>query len=113
MTHFSPAIRAGFIFAARSAVVAALAFGSLAAAEARIFAQWVQLGPDGASSVRAITDDACPQVVFDGVPAPMRVRAEPQSHIENVKPAEFPVRGCELLVPPGAVAATLDGKALP
>jgi hypothetical protein len=113
MTHFPPAIRAGFIFAASLATVSALAFGSLAAAEARIFAQWVQLGPDGASSVRAITDDVCPQVVFDGVAAPMRVRAEPDSRIENVKPAVFPVRGCELPVPPGAVAATLDGKVLP
>jgi predicted phosphodiesterase len=63
--------------------------------------------------VRAITDDACPQVVFDGVAAPMRVRAEPDSRIENVTPAVFPVRGCELPVPPGAVAATLDGKVLP
>jgi len=83
------------------------------AADARTFAQWVQLGPDGASSVRAITDDGCPQVTFDGTPTPMAVRAEPGQKIDNVKPAAFPVRSCEVAVPPGAVAATLDGKPLP
>ncbi len=83
------------------------------AVQARIFAQWVELGPDGASSVRAITDDACPQVIFDGIPTSMIVRAEPGQKIENVKPAAFPVRSCEVAVPPGAVAATLDGRVLP
>jgi hypothetical protein len=83
------------------------------AAQARIFAQWVELGPDGASSVRAITDDICPQVIFDGVPAAMTVRAEPGQKIENVKPAAFPVRSCEVTVPQGAVAATLDAHVLP
>jgi hypothetical protein len=83
------------------------------AAQARVFAQWVELGPDGASSVRAITDDACPQVIFDGVPTSMIVRAEPGQSIENVKPAAFPVRSCEVAVPQGAVAATLDGRVLP
>ena len=84
-----------------------------APAQARIFAQWVELGPDGASSARAITDESCPQVVFDGVPAQMNVRAEPEQKIENVKPASFPVRSCESPVPQGAVAATLDGRVLP
>jgi hypothetical protein len=83
------------------------------AAQARIFAQWVELGPDGASSVRAITDDLCPRVMFDGIPAAMTVRAEPGQKIDNVKPAAFPVRSCEVTVPPGAVAATLDGRVLP
>jgi predicted phosphodiesterase len=52
-------------------------------------------------------------VIFDGNPAMMNARAEPGLQIENLKPAAFPVRSCELPVPPGAVAATLDGKALP
>jgi hypothetical protein len=82
-------------------------------AAARIFAQWVQLGPDGTSNVRAITDGACPAVVFDGTPVPMEVRAEPDRKLANVKPAAFPVRACEVMVPPGAVAALLDGKPLP
>jgi Calcineurin-like phosphoesterase len=81
--------------------------------QARVFAQWVELGADGASSVRAITDDACPQVIFDGIPTSMAVRAEPGQSIENVKPAAFPVRSCEVAVPQGAVAATLDGRVLP
>jgi len=83
------------------------------AAQARIFAQWVELGADGASSVRAITDDLCPQVIFDGIPTSMNVRAEPDQKIENVKPGAFPVRSCEVPVPQGAVAATLDGVVLP
>lgn len=114
MMNFSPAIRTGFIFQIHIAILTViLVFASQPAAQARIFAQWVQLGPDGAASVRAITDDPCPQVVFDGVPAPMTVRAEAGSRIENVNPAAFPVRSCELPVPPGAVAATIDGRALP
>ena len=101
---------------ARFAILAAIAMLGLAppqAAQARVFSQWVQLGPDGASSVRAITDEACPQVVFDGTPTPMGVRAEPGQKIDNVKPAQFAVRSCEVAVPQGVVAATLDGKALP
>ena len=90
-----------------------VAFARPPAAEARIFAQWVELGPEGSSTVRAITDDLCPQVIFDGIPAPMNVRTEPGYKIENVKPAVFSVRSCELQVPPGAVAATLDGRVLP
>jgi hypothetical protein len=98
---------------AAAASVATVVVLSLPAAQARIFAQWVELGPDGASTVRAITDDRCPQVIFDGIPAAMTVRAEPGQKIENVKPAAFPVRSCEVTVPQGAVAATLDGHVLP
>jgi hypothetical protein len=95
-------------FMTAAAGLAALAIGAFvsAPAEARVFAQWVELAPDGASSVRAITDDPCPQVIFDGIPAQMSVRAEPEQKIENVKAASFPVRSCELPVPQGAVAAT-------
>jgi predicted phosphodiesterase len=110
MTNAMTAVRACLLIAAHLAILAVI---SPPAAEARIFAQWVELGPDGASTVRAITDDLCPQVIFDGVPAPMNVRAEPGQKIENVKPAVFSVRSCELPVPPVAVAATLDGRVLP
>ncbi len=95
------------------AFAAALAIGPPARAEAKILAQWVQLGPDGASSVRAITDAACPPVVFDGVATPMSVRAGPDRKFANVKPAQFAVRACEVAVPAAAVAATLEGKTLP
>jgi hypothetical protein len=104
------AVRVGLAVAANFATLVAL---SPPTAQARTLAQWVELGPDGASSVRAITDDLCPQVIFDGIPAAMSVRAEPDQKIENVKPAAFPVRSCEVTVPQGAVAATLDGHVLP
>ena len=74
---------------------AVLCSGIAQGAQAKLFAQWVQLGPDGASSVRAITDEACPQVIFDGTPAQMSVRSEPSQKIDNVKPASFLVRSCE------------------
>jgi hypothetical protein len=94
--------------------IAAVALpGLVQNAEAKILAQWVQVGPDGNSSVRAITEDACPSVTFDGKPVPMSVRSEPGRSFGNVKPAQFPVRGCEAAVPADAVAAVLDGKALP
>ena len=91
-------------------VLSLIAIGSV---QARMLSQWVELGPDGSSSVRAITDDACPSVMFDGAPTPMAVRSAPDQKIENVKPAVFPVWGCEIAVPPGAVAAILGGKPLP
>ena len=82
-------------------------------ASAGVHSQWVELGPDGTATVRAIADAACPQVSFDGAVTPMGVRAEPSLTIGNVKPAVFAVRSCEVSVPPGAVAAILDGKPLP
>jgi predicted phosphodiesterase len=85
----------------------------LADAHAKTFAQWVQLGPDGTSSVRAVTDEACPSVMFDGTAVPMKVRSEPNQAFGNVTPAQFPVRGCEVVVPAGTRIATLDGKPLP
>jgi hypothetical protein len=110
-TASSLATRAVLVTAAGLAILAFVP----APAQARIIAQWVQLGPDGAASVRAITDDpgSCPQVIFDGVPAQMQLRAAPEQKIENVKPAAFPVRSCELPAPQGAIAATLDGRVLP
>jgi hypothetical protein len=112
MTNVSAAVRTGP--AGHPAILLALlVFAAPPAAQARVHAQWVQLGPEGAATVRAITDDLCPQVVFDGVPASMNVRAEPDVRIENVKQAVFTVRSCELPVPPGTVAATLEGRVLP
>src|SRR6516225_2171992 len=95
------------------AIFGVVCIGPPQTAQARIIAQWVQLGPDGTSSTRAIVDDACPVAIFDGAPVQMSVRSEPAQKVDNVKPAEFPVRACEIAVPPGTVAATLDGKPLP
>jgi hypothetical protein len=55
----------------------ALASAITGSAHAKVLAQWVQLGPDGASSVRAISDESCPAVTFDGTPLAMSVRSEP------------------------------------
>ncbi len=82
-------------------------------ADSRILVQWVELGPDGSSSVRAITDEVCPSVVFDGTVVPMVVRTEPTQKFGGVKPAQFPVRSCEVAVPVGSVTAMLDDRPLP
>ena len=76
-------------------------------AQAKILAQWVELGPDGSSSARAITDDAaCPAVRFDGVAVPMNVALRsPDKTSAMSSRRTFPVRGCEVAVPAGAVSA--------
>jgi predicted phosphodiesterase len=85
----------------------------IAEAQAKVIAQWVQLGPDGVASARVITDAACPAIVIDGVSAPMTVRAEPGSPFGNVPKSEFLVRSCEAALPASAQAATIGGKPLP
>ncbi|HUD88858.1 MAG TPA: metallophosphoesterase [Xanthobacteraceae bacterium] len=94
-------------------VCALLGFAAPQQAQAKILSQWVQLGADGSSTVRAISDDACPSVTFDGNAVPMSVRSEPTQNFGNVKPAQFAVRGCEVAVPAGSFTALLDGKPLP
>jgi hypothetical protein len=66
---------------------------------------WVQLGPDGAF-VRAATSGVCPTLSADGVPLPLRPRAErpPPNHSLAV---------CEAPIPPGTKVLTHDGRALP
>jgi Calcineurin-like phosphoesterase len=87
-----------------------LTFG--ATAQGKVLAQWVQLGADGNAGVRAVTDGACPQVVFDGIATAMTKRSEPQTKFGNVKSAIFPVTGCEVSVPRGAVTGIVAGQAL-
>jgi Calcineurin-like phosphoesterase len=99
--------------ACRFAVAALLMIGA-SETQAKILAQWVQVGPDGTASVRAITDEAlCPAVTFDGTSVAMAVRSEPGQKFGNVHDATFDVRGCEVNVPTGANAAMLDGMPLP
>jgi hypothetical protein len=97
----------------RIAVFVASTLFAVARAEAKILAQWVELGPDGNSSVRAISDDVCPAVTFDGVAVPMSVRSDPAQKLDNVKPAQFPMRGCEVAVPAGSVTALPEDNPLP
>ena len=49
-------------------IIAALLVGltGFTGAQGAVLAQWVQVGADGAATVRAISDGECPQVVFDG-----------------------------------------------
>ena len=93
--------------------VLAILFAALEQAHCKILAQWVEIGANGGSSVRAISDEACPSVVFDGTSVQMNIRSDPAQTFGGVKPAQFPVRGCEVSVPAGAIAATLEGTVLP
>lgn len=96
-----------------SVLAVLLVAGSFCRAEAKILARWVELGPDGTSSVRAIVDDACPAVTFDGVATPMAIRAAPDTAFANVKPWKFPVTSCEAAIPVQAKGAQLEGARLP
>lgn len=58
-------------------------------ADAKVLYHWVELGEGDSATIRAITDGACPNVVFDGVPSPMAARSGPGTRFQNVKPAAF------------------------
>jgi hypothetical protein len=104
-----PAVRA----ATGILLALAAAQGTTAAAAATI-ARWVQLGPDGAVSARAITDGGpCPMLVADGTAIAMATRSEPRAPFAGVAPADFAARGCEIAVPAGTIGATIDGQPLP
>ena len=69
--------------------------------ETGVKSAWVELGPDGVASARAITaaTDGCPPIVLDGKAEPMMVRAPPGtaplrstlSEPADSKPSAFPV----------------------
>ena len=66
---------------------------------------WVQVVPPHRGLVRAITEaDRCPLAHFDGRPARMKVRAQPNS--------DFDVLICELLVPRGTDRIEVAGREL-
>ena len=74
---------------------------------------FVVLGEEGGAVARAITTaPACPAIEFDGVAAPMEVRARPatiplrptRSEPALSKPSAFPVLVCEKAVPAGVTA---------
>jgi hypothetical protein len=94
-------------------VVPAILLTAMQQAHCKVLVQWVELGANGSSSVRAITEDGCPAVVFDGTAVQMSVRSEPMQGFADIKTAEFTVRSCEVAVPAGAIAATLSGTPLP
>src|SRR5260370_4647230 len=92
-------LRAVRMSLAMAAIFAIAAWLWPPAAQARVFAQWVELGPDGASGVRASTDDACPQGIFDGIPTSVIGRPDPGRQVEHVNPAYSPVPSCSAPAP--------------
>jgi hypothetical protein len=94
--------------------VAALVCGAAQhRANAQMLFQWVQVGPEGTSVVRAITDDACPKVRFDSGKIATNIRSESNQKFDVEVPAAFPVRVCEVPVPAGSITGTLGEKVLP
>src|SRR4249920_193316 len=88
------------LFASYAVLLLCIALRSEAAAAT--LAAWVQLGPNGAVSARAVTDDSsCPTLRGDGVALTMTVRAPPDAVLGNVPPAVFDVRTCEAAVASG------------
>jgi hypothetical protein len=89
---------------------AAVAAAGLAnTAQAKVLYYWVELGEGESATVRAVTDGACPNVIFDGAAMPMLKRSDRATRFQNVKPAAFNVTGCEVLVPRAAKAAVIEG----
>lgn len=83
---------------------------------------YVILGEQGAAIARVVTPAAtCPRLTVDGQPLAMAVRALPAtlplrptaSQPEDSKPSVFPLLTCEATLPAGAVAASVQGQALP
>jgi hypothetical protein len=62
---------------------------------------WIQLGPNSAAIARAVTDGAtCPSITLNGTVTAMAERGS------SALPA-WPVRVCELPIPPGTTTAIL------
>ncbi|HEY5047021.1 MAG TPA: metallophosphoesterase [Rhizomicrobium sp.] len=102
----TPTIRILAAAFALGAAFAAPCSGASPTVNPRLLARWVQMAPGGAAEARAVVSGAvCPALEIDGVPAPMRERAAPDS--------KFPVRICALTLPKAARRATLLGEALP
>jgi predicted phosphodiesterase len=105
-------------------VVVASLTGSAACAQDKHdhFDAYVVLGSGGQAIARVITSEAqCPGIRIDGQLAPMSERAAPalvpqrptHSSVSESKPADFPVRTCEYLVPKNASSASVNGQVLP
>jgi hypothetical protein len=79
-----------------------------APAEAKALAAWVEMtGGDAKASARVVTAaDACPDLLADGQPLPMQLRAKKS-------PPSFPVLVCEATLDRAYVSISVDGKPLP
>ncbi|MFA9216496.1 MAG: metallophosphoesterase, partial [Sphingomonadaceae bacterium] len=85
-------------------------------------AAFVVLGPEGAAVARVLTDAPdCPALELDGQLQPMQLRAGParialrstNNPPADSKPAEFPLRSCELALPAATRHASVAGQPLP
>jgi hypothetical protein len=87
--------------------VLALCFAAASAGAAELPAPWVELGADGAISVRAAVapGSACPLVSADGGAVASMPRGAPDG--------AFPVQICEARVPAATARLAVDGVALP
>lgn len=104
------------LFAAASLAALLGGCASAPAARAPELFSLVLLGEDGAAVARVLTDaPACPVIVIDGRPVPMRVRAGAATAAPRragARAAAFPVLACEAPLPAGTASATLGGAAL-
>ncbi len=79
-------------------------------------AAYIVLGSGGVATARALVATAdCPVLRADGQSLPMRTRSAPQTadlRPGQSKPAQFPERVCEAVVPPGAQSVTIGTLAL-
>ncbi len=72
---------------------------------ATIVAAWLQYAADGKPHARAVVSGACPAVVVDGRPLPMRERAHRSSRFADVV--------CDVAVEAGAKRVRIGGRELP
>lgn len=89
---------------------------------AGVISAYVVLGENGMAIARAVTTDAqCPMISIDGSKVRMDLRAAPateplrptRSAPADSKPSDFPVRTCELAIPPGTSHAKIGEFSLP
>jgi hypothetical protein len=103
----------GSLIARRLFLIATLCAETAPAIGATL-ARWVELGAGQQIIARAIVDDdSCPRLQIDGVFRATQTRSDPTISMSGVPAARFPVRVCEVDVPPEAKALRLDDKPLP
>jgi hypothetical protein len=76
---------------------------------------YVALGPQGQATVRVVTHDpACPILEVNGLRKVMDTRVEPRiMALSSERPAVFPVRVCEQVLPSAVTEVWLEGRKLP
>ncbi|MFS2136887.1 metallophosphoesterase [Duganella sp. Dugasp56] len=102
--------------------LASLLAGCATAVQPPDFSSFVVMGDNGAAVARVlVAAPACPDIVIDGRPLAMAVRApaatialrSTPSAPADSRPASFPLLTCEAPLPAGGQGATVLGRALP